>query len=425
MTDRVEVDFDHHGPEFAADPVGTLRDLRTRCPIVRSTHYEGFWLPLTYELVAEASRDPQTFSSARNPPDSPVMAVSIPAVWETDVWAPIELDPPVHTAYRRMLNPLFSRTAIEQNLAPLLRALTEYFVDRVIERGECDFVLDVAAPVPAVLTLMYLGMPTDDWQRISQTQHNLVACHPDTPEYAAAIAGQAFQAELLTETIARKRVEPGPDVITYLTRQSLDGQPLTDRQIHQIVTLIIGGGVDTATALLGQAFQYLEDRPSDRAALLADPGLLDTATDEFLRFFSPSSGHARTVTRPVELGGQKLDIGDRVLLSWPAANRDPAAFEDPDTIRLDRSPNNHAAFGLSVHRCIGANLGRLEFQVVLTEVLRRIPEYRIDRTVAHRYPSYGLTTGWSIMPITFAPGTPTGDGRLPAYRPVSEPGARA
>lgn len=422
MTDRVEVDFDHHGPEFAADPVGTLRDMREQCPMVYSTHYDGFWLPLTYELVSAASRDPRTFSSARHPADCPVMAVSIPAVWETDVWAPIELDPPVHTAYRRMLNPLFSRTAIERNLAPLLRELSEFCIDRVIETGECDFILDIASPVPTLFTLLYLGMPTEDWQCIAETQHNLVACHPDTPEYAAAIAGQQFQAELVTETIARKRAEPGPDVITYLTRQSLDGEPLTDRQIHQIVTLVIGGGVDTATALLGQAFAYLEDRPDDRAALLEDPRLLDTATDEFLRFFSPSSGHARTVMQPTELGGHKLDAGDRVMLSWPAANRDPAAFPDPDEIKLDRTPNNHAAFGLSVHRCIGANLGRLEFQVVLTETLKRIPEYRIDRQRAHRYPSYGLTTGWSIIPTTFTPDRRTGTGTLPEYAPLTPPG---
>lgn len=239
-------------------------------------------------------------------------------------------------------------------------------------------------------------------------QHNIVGFPPSSPEFAEAIGGLGWQNELITETIAVKRADPGDDVISFLVAQQIDGQPLAEQTVHEMITLIIAGGVDTTTALLGQAFGYLEEHPDVHRRLLDEPAFRESAIDEFLRYYSPNTAHARTVTCPVEFGGQKLERGDRILLCWLGANRDPKAFDAADEIVLERTPNKHAAFGLSVHRCVGANLARLEIDVVLTRVLARLPDYRIDRRRAHRYPAQGGSAGWSVLPVSFTPGAPVG-----------------
>jgi cytochrome P450 len=309
---------------------------------------------------------------------------------------------------------VLSKSAIQRDLRPKLEAITDYCVDRFIESGRGDLVNDLAGPVPTILTLLWLGMPTEHWQRVAKIQHNIVGYHPSSAEFGAAIADLAWQNELITQTIATKRAEPADDVISFLTGQNIDGEPLSDKTIHEMVTLIIAGGVDTTTALMGQAFSYLEGRSELKARFLAEPAFRETAIDEFLRYYSPNTAHARTVTCPVEFGGQQLERGDRVLLCWLGANHDPKVFDNPDEVVLERTSNRHAAFGLSVHRCAGANLARLEIDVMLAKVLERLPDYRIDRDQAHLYPSQGGTSGWSLMPVSFTPGRPIGDGVIPS-----------
>ena len=406
--DRIEVECDHNGPEFARDPAGALKALREQAPLVYSTAYDGLWVATDYELVSAASRDHGTFSTSREVHGKNALSMIIPLEWETEPLIPIELDPPEHTPYRRMLTSLLSRTAIERDLQPLLETITDYCIDQFIATGEGDLITDVAGPVPTLLTLAWLGMPLRDWRRLATVQHNIVGFPPSSPEFAEAIGGLGWQNELITATITAKRASPADDVISFLVQQEIGGQPMSDQTIHEIVTLIIAGGVDTTTALLGQAFGYLEEHPHVHQRLLDEPAFRETAIDEFLRYYSPNTAHARTVTCPVEFGGQKLERGDRILLAWLGANRDPAAFANPDDIVLDRTPNKHAAFGLSVHRCVGANLARLEIDVVLTKVLARLPDYRIHRDRAHRYPAQGGTAGWSVLPVTFTPGAPIG-----------------
>jgi cytochrome P450 len=414
VSDYVEVHCDHNGPEFAADPAGTLNVLRDKAPLVYSTAYGGFWMALDYELVAAASRDHTTFSTSREVHGKNALSMIIPLEWETEPLTPIELDPPEHTPYRRMLMSVLSKSAIQRDLRPKLEAITDYCVDRFIESGRGDLVNDLAGPVPTILTLLWLGMPTEHWQRVAKIQHNIVGYHPSSAEFGAAIADLAWQNELITQTIATKRAEPADDVISFLTGQNIDGEPLSDKTIHEMVTLIIAGGVDTTTALMGQAFSYLEGRSELKARFLAEPAFRETAIDEFLRYYSPNTAHARTVTCPVEFGGQQLERGDRVLLCWLGANHDPKVFDNPDEVVLERTSNRHAAFGLSVHRCAGANLARLEIDVMLAKVLERLPDYRIDRDQAHLYPSQGGTSGWSLMPVSFTPGRPIGDGVIPS-----------
>ena len=412
MTDDATVDFDHMTPEFAKDPAKAWRDLRQRCPVAHSPHHGGFWILSRYDDLAMAARDDTTFSSERHPPDSGLTAITIPQVPNPVLNVPIELDPPAFHDYRRLLNPLLSPAAVGR-LAPTVDALITYSIDRVIAKGSCDLVADIASPVPALFTLLWLGLPVDEWERFAEANHDIVAFPPDHELFAKAIEGQVWQAELVAATIAGRRREPRNDVISYLLAQQVDGERLSDSRVREMVSLLIAGGVDTTTSLIGHALMYLDDKQDVRQKLVADPALLDTATEEFLRYFCPVTTLARTVMADVEIGGQTLRAGDRVLLPWAAANRDPEVFEDPEQVLLDRTPNRHAAFGLGIHRCVGSNLARMTFKRTLTAVLERMPDYRVDASRAHQYPSQGLNSGWSELHASFTPGTPRGDGFLP------------
>jgi cytochrome P450 len=180
-----------------------------------------------------------------------------------------------------------------------------------------------------------------------------------------------------------------------------------------MVQLVIFGGVDTTTGLIGSALEWLARHPEERDRLREHPGLIPRATEEFLRYFSPVQALARTATRDCVVGGRQVRAGERLLLSWASANFDEDAFDRPDEVVLDRSPNRHQAFGVGIHRCLGSNYARVEFAVVLEEVLRRLPDYAIDGTAARRYPSIAVVNGWVTLPATFTPGTPQGPGTLP------------
>ena len=167
---------------------------------------------------------------------------------------------------------------------------------------------------------------------------------------------------------------------------------------------IINGGVDTTTVLLANALEYLDRNHDLRRRLVDEPALLPSATEEFLRYFSPVQAFSRTVARDVELGGQQLERGDRVLLCFGSANRDESEFPAADEFVADRFPNRHVAFGLGKHRCIGSTLARTEFMIMLDEVLARMPDYEIDRDASERYVSLGIVNGWIRMPGRFTPG---------------------
>jgi cytochrome P450 len=409
-----EVDFDHFSPEFAADPAGVFQQVREICPVARTGSHGGFWVVTGHPELARMAVDDATFSSARHPADSGMNAVLIPDVPSPILNIPIELDPPEAQAYRALLTPIMSPATSTKTLRPLVGELTRYFIDQVIESGRCDLIRDVASPVPAMFTMIWLGLPTERWRDFAEAQHGIVANAPGTPEFQLAVELFAWQEAFIVEWIGRKRTEPGDDVISYLTRQRLGGRPLTDRQILETVWLLVSGGVDTTTSLAGQALMYLDEHPGQSEQLLESPEYLDSATEEFLRVFCPITALARTVTTDVEVSGQRLKAGDKVLLAWSAANRDPREFEDPEKVRLDRRPNRHTTFGLGLHRCVGSNLARDSFKEMLVQVLQRLPSLRIDRENASSYPVIGINSGWSRLPATFDPASREGDGQLPS-----------
>ncbi len=183
------------------------------------------------------------------------------------------------------------------------------------------------------------------------------------------------------------------------------GQPTGNDDIRDVLVLLIGGGFDTTTALTAHSLEWLSQHPAERDRLRGDlPGLIDAATEEFLRFYTPAPGDGRTVTRDYELSGRKLEEGDRLYLSFAMANRDPAIFPDPDTIKIDRKHNRHTSFGLGLHRCIGSNVARATFKTMLTAVLERLPDYECDPAGAVHYDTVGVINGMKHLPAHFSPG---------------------
>jgi len=246
-------------------------------------------------------------------------------------------------------------------------------------------------------------LPLVDWVHYCEPAHAIVYTPPNSPAFAKVLEGNLAMVERLAEAMASMRTRPRAGMIKALVDARDDGADFDEGDILGTLVLLIGGGFDTTTALTSHALHWLDGRPVDRQQLLADPSLLDTAAEEFVRYATPAQGGGRTVTRDCEVGGFRFAEGERVWMAYALANHDPDAYAEPDEIVLERFPNRHAAFGLGVHRCIGSNLARMSFKTMLTEVLTRLPEYRCLEEGVVRYEDIGTINGYQHLPAVFPP----------------------
>jgi cytochrome P450 len=404
---RPEVPFDHHSPEFAADPVGALSALRDTCPVAWSESYGGFWVLTRYDDVNHVLSDATTFSSRHDlEPGSTYQGASIPP--PPMRFVPLELDPPEFLPYRRLLNPSFSPATVARH-RPLVESFADWCLDQVQGSGQIDFVDDLASPVPAMATLTLLGLPIDDWPRHAAAWHGSVAHPPQSPAHAQAVAAQMVIREDLASEVERRRGQPErvrSGLIDVCVDAVIEGRPIDSATLVDIFVLVLAGGVDTTTGAAAGALAYLSENPDDRRRLIEDPGLLGHACEEFLRWITPSPVLGRTTNGPTEIGGQRIGEQERVMANLFAANRDPVAFDRPEQVMFDRPDKRHAAFGFGIHRCIGANLARMEIQVMISSVLRRMPDYQVDGAGVERYHTAGIQNGFIAVPATFPPGKP-------------------
>jgi cytochrome P450 len=370
------------------------------CPVAWTERYGGHWVLSSYDAVADAFRDWEHFSSART---DPAVSSIVLGNSRLPLLTPEEIDPPEWYPLRRILSELLAPRAAER-LRPRARYWTTHFVDQFIEAGQCEFTHDLTVPVPGAVTLEWLGFPEADWWPIANAFHSVAAYSRGTPEHAAAQAEFGNVMVRIREEIALRERSPRDDAMSAIVHHDLDGAPLPRETAESIVFMTVAGGVDTTTALTGAALLHLAQFPDDRRRLLEQPDLLVTATEEFLRYYPPARTHARTVTRDFEFRGCAMRAGDRVLLSEIAAGRDPDAFPDADTFVIDRNPNRHVSFGVGMHRCVGSHLARIEFAEMLTQILRRIPDYELDLDAVVEYPNWATIGGWAKLPATFTPG---------------------
>ncbi len=403
MTERAVTDYDHHRTLDAWDPEAENARLRAGCPVAFTEAHGGYWVVTAHDLVTACARDTATFSSDHDLDGSRVgpefAGIGIPAEPHHRS-IPAEVDPPEFHEFRRLLQPWCTPAAAEA-WAPKARRWAEECVDRHLGSGRIDLVLDVANPVPAMVTLGLVGLPVDEWERYAGPLHTLVHTAPGSPEKIAARAAVAELREALRLAVVDRRRAPRDDLATAVADARIGGAPIPEADAVNVLFSLVSGGVDTTTALLANAFVWLHRNPVARRRLVDDRSLIPAAREEFLRAFSPAPATARTTTRPTSVDDVPIGAGERVLLSWAAANRDPSVFGDPDDVDLTRDAHRHVAFGSGPHRCIGAPYARSTFDATLDVVLDRIPDYVVDDAAARRYERVGAVNGWATIPAAF------------------------
>jgi cytochrome P450 len=290
-----------------------------------------------------------------------------------------------------------------------IQDLVDACLDRHIEAGRIDFAKDLGNIVPAIFSLELVGVPSDHYALVAHNAHVSSHLAADDPQWADIAADQQFEAERMLEAIEAKRTgERGSDIISVLLNARDKGAALSDEDIVRLSSLIVGAGIDTTSAVLASTFVHLTRRPDLRRKLIDDPRLTLNAFEEFMRISVPTQGLCRTVARDVELGDQTLRRGDRVMLCYAAACRDPKAFYDAEDLVLERKPNVHVAFGGGIHRCIGSLYARLEFETVFNTVLRRMPDFQVELDKVVSFANVGIVTGFISVPATFTPGPRVG-----------------
>ena len=389
-------DYDVMDPGYVENPYPIWDELRSTCPVAHTERWGGSWLPTTYADVTAIAHDIEHFSSrgvAVIPPPVPAPGANIPLL--PGGVPPISADPPLHTWSRRLLLPWFSPTRVTQ-YETYTRALCRELVDGFVGAGRADAATDYAQQIPVRVIGLVLGVPDTmadtftGWVRdILEFAHEPQRRGPALMELVGY-----FGAEMNA-----RRDTPGDDLISTLLHTEVDGEPVSDMHILGTVALTLIAGVDTTWSAIGSALWHLATHPDDRQRLVREPEIMPTAIEELLRAYSPVT-MARIVASDVEYEGCPMHEGDRVLLNFPAANRDPLQFPDPDMVILDREANRHVAFGSGIHRCAGSNLARMELRVAIEEFLARIPEFELDPSGEVTWAG-GQVRGPRTLPVVF------------------------
>jgi cytochrome P450 len=410
---RPEYHFDRHTPEYRHRFESITREMQRECPMAWTQTYGGHWVAAGSREVFELARCPHVSNDRDvNGERRGYQGITIPSVAagmqiRNGI---LEMDDPEHRLYRAVLNPYLSPAAVRR-WEPFIDEIVRACLDERIESGRIDFVDDLANIVPAVLTLAMLGIPLAKWAIYNEPAHASVYTPPDSPDMARVRQLHVAMGMDLLANLNEIRQNPRPGLIDALARFEIDGAKPPDLDLLGQLALLIGGGFDTTTALTAHSLEWLSEHPDQRARLSRDRDtLLNSATEEFLRFYTPAPGDGRTIAEDCQVAGHALAEGERLWLSWAMANRDPELFPDPDTVVLDRTGNRHFSFGLGIHRCVGSNVARTVYKRMLTAVLDRMPDFRCDPDHTLHYDTIGVIQGMRTLPATFTPGPRIGAG---------------
>ncbi len=383
-------DFSHLEPEWSADPYPIQDDLRQRCPIAHTGRFGGAWLPTRYEDVAAIAYDTERFSSRSiilsnfRPPREFAPVGGSP---------PISSDPPFHHDARRLLLPAFTKTAVGRQ-EPATRVFCHSLIDGFEGRDVVDAARDYAQHIPMRVIADMLGFPPEDGPQFGEFVENLLEGINLPPEERFDRVGRIF--DYLLDQVNEHLENPREDLTTYLLSAELYGRKLDPDHVVGTMALLLIAGIDTTWSAIGASLWHLAKTREDRERLVAEAGMLPAAMEEFLRAYAPVT-MARLVKEDMRWHGVDMKADDWVLLSFPAANRDPAQFDRAGEVVIDREINRHAAFGLGIHRCVGSHLARMELRVALEVWLERIPAFTLEDPSA----------------VTWAAGQIRGPRRLP------------
>jgi cytochrome P450 len=387
-------DFSHLEPEWATDPYPIQDELRQRCPIAHTDRFGGGWLPVRYQDVAAIAYDTERFSSR-----SIIMGNFRPPVDIAPIGGspPISSDPPFHHDARKLLLPAFTKTAVSK-LEPATRAFCHALIDKLEGKQAVDAAGDYAQHIPMRVIADMLGFPPEDGPKFREFVENTLEGINLEPEERIARMSKLF--DYILDQIHDHLARPREDLTTFLIDAELYGRKLEADHVAGTMVLLLIAGIDTSWSAIGASLWHLAKNPADRERLVAEPRLLPTAMEEFLRAYAPVT-MARLVKDDMNWNGVDMKAEDWILLSFPAANRDPAQFERADEVIIDREVNRHAAFGLGIHRCVGSHLARMELRVALEVWLERIPEFSLADPDAVTW-STGQIRGPRHLPLRIA-----------------------
>ena len=388
------LDFDLFDPSFVIDPYPVYDELREQCPVAHSERSNGTWMPTKYEDVAAVAHDTEHFSSR----DVGVVTPEDRRVLDSP---PITSDPPFHSQARRLLLPAFSPKAVDR-LTPITEGFADELLDEILLNGHADAARDYAQHIPVRVISTMLGIPTDEEAMFTDWVVRILHIGQTDPEVGRAAVIEVL--EYFGEQVELRREQPGDDLVTALLDAQLDNAPLTPRHLVGTCFLLLVAGIDTTWSSIGSSLWHLATHPEDQVRLVEDPSLIPSAVEEFLRAYAPVT-MARDVVAETDIGGQQVCPGEKVLLTFPAANRDPARFDSPNEIQIDRRKNRHLAFGVGIHRCIGSNLARMELRVAIERWLDRVPPFSLTPGTEVTWTG-GQVRGPRSVPVTFGMRTP-------------------
>jgi hypothetical protein len=383
-------DFDHTDPRWTENPFPIWEKLRAASPVVHTDRFLGCYMPTTYQAVKEIAYDTEHFSSRR------VIVRDVrPEI--TQSAPPITSDPPAHKPAKQLLLPPFTPDAMKK-LEPRVRAICNELIDEFITDGKCDAAARYTKHIPVRAIAHMLGISEQDGELFIKWIHDILEL--GIKDESTLIAAVQEMTAYFAGHIEYRKKHPTDDLISKLMEaRDKDGQPLSDQHVLGSLRLLLIAGIDTTWSAIGSSLWHLARTPADCARLVAEPDLMPTAVEELLRAYSPVT-MAREVVKETTISGCPVKAGNMVLLSFPAANRDPAVFPDADKVVIDRKENRHAAFGLGIHRCVGSNLARMEMTVAIEEWLKRIPDFRLDPGGKVTW-SEGTVRGPRQLPVLF------------------------
>jgi cholest-4-en-3-one 26-monooxygenase len=393
-TTKPDVDLTD-GNFFAGDSRAAYEWMRANEPVFRDRN--GLAAASTYQAVIDAERQPELFCNAGGiRPDQPAMPMMI------------DMDDPAHLLRRKLVNAGFTRKRVkdrEESVGTLCDAL----IDAVCERGECDFVWDLAAPLPMAVIGDMLGVLPEQREMFLKWSDDMVTLLSSTTaqeDFQVSMDAFAAYTEFMMGMIADRKKEPTDDLVSVLVHAVVDGERLSDDQIvTEVLLLLIGGDETTRHTLSGGTAQLLR-HPDQHQRLVNDPELLPNAIEEMLRWTSPVKNMCRTLTADTEFHGTELNQGEKIMLLFESANFDENMFDDPQGFRIDRYPNNHVAFGFGTHFCLGNQLARLELSLMQRRLLARLPDMRLASGGALPLRPANFVSGLEKMPVEFTPTKP-------------------
>jgi cytochrome P450 family 142 subfamily A polypeptide 1 len=381
------------GSFWGRNPHEELTWMRQNAPVYHDPN-SGVWGIAGYHEIKEVSKHPELFSNAGGirPANGPLPMM-------------IDMDDPAHWARRKLINKGFTPKRVREQ-EDYLRQTCDAIIDDVCERGECDFVWDIAAWLPLIVIGDALGVePTDRPDLMRWSDDMLRGLVGLDNEDAMVKAAEAFvgYTEYAARVVEDRQKCPRDDLMSVFVHAEVDGEKLSpDAIVHESLLVLIGGDETTRHVISGGAFQLMAD-PDQRQKLIDDPAKIPTAVEEMLRWVTPIKNMARTVTGDVDFHGQKLAKGDELLLLYPSANRDERVFDDPFRFDVERTPNEHVAFGFGAHFCLGQALARLELRVMFEQLLKRLPDLAIAGDAEPAYRPANFVSGYEGMKVTFTP----------------------